>query len=48
MQKDTDDQAFHPVQYMSRRCKPAEEKYHSYEHEVLAIVVALRSGGFIY
>ncbi|GBP11387.1 hypothetical protein EVAR_91278_1 [Eumeta japonica] len=33
MQKDSEDQALHPVQYMSRKTSPAEEKYHSYELE---------------
>ena len=33
---------FHPVQYMSRKTKPFEQKYHSYELEVFAIVKALK------
>lgn len=41
LQKDNDDQHFHPVQYMSRKTTPQEEKYHSYELEVLAVVKAL-------
>lgn len=41
LQKD-DDQEFHPIEYMSRRTTPAEEKYHSFELEVLAVVEALR------
>jgi len=32
----------HPIQYLSRKTKPAEEKYHSYEPEVLAIAEALK------
>nr|XP_044248468.1 uncharacterized protein LOC123002399 [Drosophila takahashii] len=42
LQKDPDDQQLHHIQYLSRRTKPAEEKYHSYELEVLAIVEALK------
>ncbi|GFT35938.1 transposon Ty3-I Gag-Pol polyprotein [Trichonephila clavipes] len=32
----------HPVQYMSQKTTPAEEKYSSYELEVLAVVNALK------
>lgn len=42
LQKDVDDQRFHPIQYMSRKTTETEEKYHSYELEVLAIVGALK------
>lgn len=46
MQKDANDHEFHSVQFMSRKCKPAEDRYHSYEHEVLAIVEALKKWRF--
>jgi len=42
LQKDSDDHEFHPVEYMSRKTTDAEEKYTSYELEVLAIVHALK------
>lgn len=42
LQKDSEDNCLHPVQYMSRKTTPAEEKYHSYELEVLAIIEALK------
>lgn len=42
LQKDSEDQQMHPIQYMSRKTTPAEEKYHSYELEVLAIIEALK------
>lgn len=42
LQKDSEDQSFHPVEYMSRKTSAAEEKYPSYELEVLAIVQALK------
>jgi len=42
LQKDSADQEFHPVEYMSRKTTDAEEKYPSYELEVLAIVQALK------
>jgi Reverse transcriptase (RNA-dependent DNA polymerase). len=41
MQKNSDDNKFHPVFYASGKTTPAEEKYISYELEVLAIVKAL-------
>ncbi|XP_075158053.1 uncharacterized protein LOC142231326 [Haematobia irritans] len=47
LQRDSEDMQLHPVEYMSRKTSPTEEKYHSYELEVLAIVEALKSGGFI-
>uniref|UniRef100_W8B0Q9 Retrotransposable element Tf2 155 kDa protein type 3 n=1 Tax=Ceratitis capitata TaxID=7213 RepID=W8B0Q9_CERCA len=42
LQKDPDDQQFHPIQFISRKTRPEEEKYHSYELEVLAIIQALK------
>ncbi|XP_036339729.1 uncharacterized protein LOC118749046 [Rhagoletis pomonella] len=42
LQKDVDDQELHPIQYMSRRTKPNEERFHSYELEALAIVEAVK------
>jgi len=42
LQKDSADQEFHPVKYMSRKTTDAEEKYPSYKLEVLAIVQALK------
>lgn len=42
LQKDSEDQQLHPIQYMSRKTTPVEEKYHSYELEVLAIVEAVK------
>jgi len=41
LQKDNTDQLMHPVYYASGKTTPAEEKYPSYELEVLAIVKAL-------
>lgn len=41
LQKNSEDSKFHPVYYMSQKTTPAEEKYHSYELEVLAVVKAL-------
>ena len=41
MQRDNDDNAFHTVYYASGKTTPAEEKFTSYELEVLAIVKAL-------
>jgi len=40
LQKDSDDPQLHPIQYLSRKTKPAEVIYDSYELEVLAIVEA--------
>ncbi|GBN99673.1 Retrovirus-related Pol polyprotein from transposon 17.6, partial [Araneus ventricosus] len=40
--KEAEDGKLHPVQYMSKKTTPAEEKYSSYELEVLAVVNALR------
>ncbi|XP_024877102.1 uncharacterized protein LOC112457984, partial [Temnothorax curvispinosus] len=42
LQKDSVDDSFHPVYYMSRKTSDAEQKLHSYELEVLAIVNALK------
>ena len=42
LQKSSDDQEFHPVEYMSRKTSATEQKYHSYELEVLAIINALK------
>lgn len=42
LQKNSDDQQLHPVEYMSRKTSDAEQKYHSYELEVLAIIEALQ------
>ena len=42
LQRDSEDNVFHPVYYSSGKTSPAEEKYISYELEVLAIVKALK------
>ena len=42
LQRDSEDNVFHPVYYSSEKTSPAEEKYTSYELEVLAIVKALK------
>lgn len=42
MKRNSEDKALHPVYYASGKITPAEEKYSSYELEVLAIVKALR------
>lgn len=42
MQRGSEDQQFHPVYYASGTTTPAEEKYASYDLEVLAIVKALK------
>jgi len=42
LQRSDDDQLFHPIYYASGKTTVAEEKYPSYELEVLAIVKALR------
>lgn len=42
LQKNSEDQLLHPVYYASGKTTPAEEKYPSYELEVLAIVRALK------
>ena len=40
--QESDDGKPHPVHYMSKKTNPAEEKYSSYELEVLAVVEALK------
>ncbi|GFW18106.1 transposon Tf2-9 polyprotein [Trichonephila clavipes] len=40
--QEAEDGKLHPVQYMSQKATPAEEKYSSYELEVLAVVNALK------
>ena len=42
MQRDSEDRGFHPVYFASGKTSLAEEKYHSYELEVLAVVRALK------
>jgi len=42
LQRNSEDQLLHPVYYASEKTTPAEEKYTSYELEVLAIVRALK------
>lgn len=42
MQRDNEDQYFHPVYYASGKTTEAKEKYHSYELKVLAIIKALQ------
>jgi len=42
MQRYSEDQQFHPVEFMNRKTNGCEEKYSSYELEVLAIVNALK------
>lgn len=42
MQRNDEDQKFHPVYYASGKTTPAEEKYTSYELEVLAVIKALK------
>lgn len=42
MQRDCNDMKFHPVYYASGKTTSAEEKYTSYELEVLAIIKALK------
>lgn len=41
LQKDSEDQQWHPIEFMSRKTTPSEEKYHSYELEV-QIIEALK------
>ncbi|GFW65186.1 retrovirus-related Pol polyprotein from transposon 17.6 [Trichonephila clavipes] len=40
--QEAEDGKLHPVQYMSQKTTPTEEKYSSYELEVLAVVNALK------
>lgn len=42
MQKSVTDGKLHPIFYMSKKTTPAEEKYTSYELEVLAIIQAVK------
>jgi len=42
MQRDSEDQQFRPVEFMSRMTNGCEEKYSSYQLEFLAIVNALK------
>ena len=42
LQRLPDDGKLHPVQYMSKKTKPEEERYSSYELEVLAVIAALK------
>lgn len=42
LQRDEEDSQFHPVEYMSRKTTAMEQKYHSYELEVLAVIEALK------
>lgn len=42
LQKDADDGILHPIYYASWKTSPAEEKYTSYELEVLAVIKALK------
>ena len=42
LQKNTDDQQFHPVEYKSRKTTDAQQEYHSYELKVLEIIEALK------
>ena len=42
LQQDDEDCQFHSTEYMSRKTTSAEQKYHSYELEVLAVIGALR------
>uniref|UniRef100_A0A0A1WLR9 RNA-directed DNA polymerase n=1 Tax=Zeugodacus cucurbitae TaxID=28588 RepID=A0A0A1WLR9_ZEUCU len=42
MQKCSEDQNFHPVQFLSRKTSQTEENYSSYELEVLAVITALK------
>lgn len=42
MQKGKDDNKFHPIYYTSKKTTPAEERYSSYELEVLAIIQAVK------
>ncbi|GFX76583.1 transposon Tf2-9 polyprotein [Trichonephila clavipes] len=40
--QEADDEKLHPVLYMSQKTTPADEKYSSYELEVLAVVKVLK------
>ncbi|GBM31210.1 Retrovirus-related Pol polyprotein from transposon 17.6 [Araneus ventricosus] len=40
--QEVEDGKLHPIYYMSKKTSPTEEKYDSYELEVLAIITALK------
>lgn len=42
LQRNPEDMQLHPVYYSSRKTSDAEQKYHSYELEVLAIISSLK------
>lgn len=42
LQRNPEDMKLHPIYYSSRKTTDAEQKYHSYELEVLAIISALK------
>lgn len=42
LQRDNDDQKFHPVYFASGKTADAEKKYTSYELEILALIEALK------
>ena len=42
LQRSPNDEKLHPTHYLSHKTSPTEEKYSSYELEVLAIVYALQ------
>lgn len=42
LQRDNEDRLLHPIHYASGKTNPCEEKYHSYELEVLAVVKSLK------
>lgn len=42
MQRSPDDNLLHPVYFMSKKTKPAERNYSSYELEVLAVIEAVK------
>lgn len=49
LQKNDEDNQFHPVHLMSQKTTPAEEKYHSYELEVFwRLLKRSRNFEFIY
>ncbi|GBN12110.1 hypothetical protein AVEN_118128-1 [Araneus ventricosus] len=40
--QEAEDGKLHPIYYMSKKTSPAEEKYDSYDLEILAIIRALK------
>lgn len=42
LQIDPKDNKLHPISYMSRKTTPAEQKYSSYELEILAVIAAVK------